>query len=674
MASIDEIKQAGSKNEADESGTIVDPNLARKSRLAENAAKHGFKEVKDGKGQKAVDLVKDLGYKSDEEVAEQRMGADDITQALGDDLMAAAERKRKEMENFNETLEQCGGTMSHEDLVASEGVDFEAMMQNPPDPLNKDLVEYNRQQRERMMETGTPEELAAMGLTNEPVAKPTATATAQNVAPKEEESEVEEKSSEDLEDEELLGEMDTTEDETILRPITTEGEVDMDTTGGYAYPKDNIPIYTEEAATTGAADYTIPLKEEREEVIPEAPAIQEEAAEPEETFTIDAGDRVAEKAKGASIAELEGVNLDDELLELEREAQEEDSEESQAIYQKKLESARKDIRDKVIPIAQRIDIKGFAIANKPISITNSVDMAVQQQHINTARWALFSSKLPIEMRGFLGTEIDDLVRLSSIREPAASDNLKLYKMFYDHIVSPKPATCEEWLKTVSIMDIKHLYAAAYKASFDGMNFLPFDCTNPRCNNGFVSDSIQWDDMVKYEDDNARKEATKIYRSNPSEQDYKLYKTEIVPISDVYAMAFKEPSIFDVQIAPLYLDPEWYTKMEGTISINAYVDRIFVIDAQNRMLRPLNIKEFHGDARKTLKAKVLALGKVLTTLSSDQYNLISSYIEEINKTSNYVNYQYPEVICPKCGTKLPARDANAAELLFTRHRLTSLANG
>ena len=230
------------------------------------------------------------------------------------------------------------------------------------------------------------------------------------------------------------------------------------------------------------------------------------------------------------------------------------------------------------------------------------------------------------------------------------------------------------MKTVSIMDIKHLYATAYRASFEGVNFLPFDCTNPRCNNGFVSDSLPWEDMVKYENEDARKEAMRIYKSNPPESDYKLYTTEIVPISDVYAMSFKEPSIYDVQIAPLYLDPDWYTKMEGTISINAYVDSIYVIDAKNKALRPLFIKSYHGDARKTLKAKVLALGKVLTTLTSDQYNLISSYIEEINKTMNYVNYQRPEVICPKCGKKIEAVDQNPAELLFTRHRLTSLANG
>lgn len=671
MATIDDIKN-GSNPEDD--GTIVDPNLRRRRSLAENAARHGIKETKSGKDQKPIDLVKDMGYKSDEEVAEERMGQDDISQALGDDLMAAAERKKREIDEFSDALEHNDGDIKEakEEMATMSGQpNFEEMLRNPPDPLNKDLKDFNKEQRKRMMETKSPEELEAMGLMpEEPAKKPT---------PFEHHEESENEVIHD-EDDDILSDMEDNEED-LFDEDNEEGEFTrMDEE---VRTESGVPLLSDEEleAHTIATD-KIPeptLKEdtvrdeEKKEVKQENIAASVVKGE-DETFGIDAADKLSERAAAASITELEGVNIDEELLELEREELSEDDEESQKVYRKKLESAREDIKNKVIPIAQRVDIKGFTLLNKPVTISNSVEMAHHSQHIKTARWALFSSKLPIEMSGFLGTEIDDLVRLSSIREPSAADNTKLYKLFYDHIVTPKPDSVEAWMKTVSIMDIKHLYATAYRASFEGVNFLPFDCTNPRCNNGFVSDSLPWEDMVKYENEDARKEAMRIYKSNPPESDYKLYTTEIVPISDVYAMSFKEPSIYDVQIAPLYLDPDWYTKMEGTISINAYVDSIYVIDAKNKALRPLFIKSYHGDTRKTLKAKVLALGKVLTTLTSDQYNLISSYIEEINKTMNYVNYQRPEVICPKCGKKIEAVDQNPAELLFTRHRLTSLANG
>lgn len=671
MATIDDIKN-GSNPEDD--GTIVDPNLRRRRSLAENAARHGIKETKSGKDQKPIDLVKDMGYKSDEEVAEERMGQDDISQALGDDLMTAAERKKREIDEFSDALEHNDGDIKEakEEMATMSGQpNFEEMLRNPPDPLNKDLKDFNKEQRKRMMETKSPEELEAMGLMpEEPAKKPT---------PFEHHEESENEVIHD-EDDDILSDMEDNEED-LFDEDNEEGEFTrMDEE---VRTESGVPLLSDEEleAHTIATD-KIPeptLKEdtvrdeEKKEVKQENIAASVVKGE-DETFGIDAADKLSERAAAASITELEGVNIDEELLELEREELSEDDEESQKVYRKKLESAREDIKNKVIPIAQRVDIKGFTLLNKPVTISNSVEMAHHSQHIKTARWALFSSKLPIEMSGFLGTEIDDLVRLSSIREPSAADNTKLYKLFYDHIVTPKPDSVEAWMKTVSIMDIKHLYATAYRASFEGVNFLPFDCTNPRCNNGFVSDSLPWEDMVKYENEDARKEAMRIYKSNPPESDYKLYTTEIVPISDVYAMSFKEPSIYDVQIAPLYLDPDWYTKMEGTISINAYVDSIYVIDAKNKALRPLFIKSYHGDTRKTLKAKVLALGKVLTTLTSDQYNLISSYIEEINKTMNYVNYQRPEVICPKCGKKIEAVDQNPAELLFTRHRLTSLANG
>ena len=48
------------------------------------------------------------------------------------------------------------------------------MLRNPPDPLNKDLKDFNKEQRKRMMETKSPEELEAMGLMpEEPAKKPT---------------------------------------------------------------------------------------------------------------------------------------------------------------------------------------------------------------------------------------------------------------------------------------------------------------------------------------------------------------------------------------------------------------------------------------------------------------------------------------------------------------------
>lgn len=673
---LDQLKNTDNANTNEDDGVIVDPNVARAQAMAKRAAEAGYKAVPDASNQRKVDPVKDLGFKSDEEVAEERMGLDGLSEALS--LMdKAGERKAKEIAEFTDTLDQLGGEMTEEDYLAATGKeDYEAMLTNVPNPLNKENKEFKEQQLKRMRETLSPEELKAMGIdTEEPEKKQATKTTEEKVIPIPTKEEIETN-----EDEEILAEM---EDTTVEIPIT------------YAEQNKNIAL-TDDQPAHNVSDMIDKAEELAAEVqvdeddIPVMPtenasyidqdseydtsaidAVKQE--EFVEEYDKDAAAELATKATTVKVEDLDDMDLDKELAELDDDDNA-DIEGRDDNMKEKLANARKDIREKVIPIASRMNISGFSMDNRPVTIDNSVNLAKHDNRVRSARWALFSSKLPIEMQGFMGTEIDELIRLTNGNDFTSSELMKRYGIFYNHIISPKPDTVEEWLKTVSILDIKHLYGAAYKASFDGMNFLPYDCTNPRCQNGFVTDSIPFEDMVYYENDDAKAEAKKIYTSTPSEDSYKLYRTEVVPISNVYAMSFKEPSIYDAQIGPMYLDQDWYAKMEGTVAISTYVDKIFVIDGAARTLHPLAIKEFPGNPKKTLKAKILALGKVLTTLTSDQYNLISAYIEGINKTANYVEYQLPEVFCPKCKTKIEARPSTAASLLFTRHRLTSLANG
>lgn len=639
------------KNNNMDDGIIEDPNITRQRKsIADIAAENGFKATPvASNGQRQVDFVKDLGMKSPEEIAAESSGSD-IENALGPEMAALAERKKIEMEQFNDALDQCGGNMTQEDLeMITETPNYEAMLSNPPDPLNKDLKEYTQEQIKRVRETATPEELAAMGLTpiepqeavmeEVPAAKVPEKIVQMPVKPTEEE-----------EDNEIMDEM-----ETVAGELSTPDNIDTNYEMVQEKEEDNIPVVED-------------APEERHVTI-KSNDINED-----NHFDDDPSKDIIDKVKSSTPTSLSGIDLDKEMEELDDDGS--DNTEMDKLYKEKLKNAGRDIKEKVIPLAAKINISGFSISNKPVSINNSVDMAKAYHKPRAARWALFSSKMPIVMSEMSGTEIDELVRLTQGqgRDFTTTDLIRRYSMFYNHTISPKPDDVESWLKVVSVMDIKHLYAAQYKAAFDGMNFLPYDCTNDRCNNGFITDSVPFDDMVLYEDDEAKKKAMEIYKSEPSNDEYKLYHSELVPVSNVYAFTFKEPSIWDAQIAPLYLDTEWYNKMESTVAINTYIDKIFVIDQANKTIRPLNIKEYRGDVKKTLKSKILALAKVISTLSSDQYNLISAYIEEINKPSSYVEYQLPEVICPKCKTKIEARPTTASNLLFTRHRLTSLANG
>ena len=627
-----------------------------------NASNAGFRTA-DMSTQKAVDPVKDLGFKSNDQVAEENFQPDDITRALGPELDMAAQRKKEEMNSFIDALEQCGGVMTEEDYSMSTGTetDFASMLDNPPDPLNKELKSYTAERIEQIKATATQEELEAMGLADPTPGRVT------EIAPVKAEVKKEEK----------IIEMPT---------YNTEEDADiMDDMNIGAGSIDTIPTNIAKTIKDATA-----VEKRVEDMIPTVEAVNAvEITEPITQVDTDAAVDTKQQPETSVENTVQKVNsilhedlifdvdIDKELADLDDDI--DTREEADKSYKDKLKNASRDVRAKVMPITDRFDISGFQISNLPVSIDNSVKMATSVKTQRTARWALFASGRPIEMRHYMGTDIDELSRVTPIDQNdenlTISDLMKRYKIFYDHTISPKPATVEEWIKTISVMDEPHLFATALKASFDGVLFMPIDCVNPQCNNGFITDSLDFEkDMVNYKDSEAKTEAMKIYNSNPPESEYHLYTSNLIPISQVYAISFKDPSIWDTKIAPKYIESDWLERMNNVFLINMYVDKIFVIDQASKSLRPLNVKEYKDNPRKTIKAKVLALAKVLSTLTSDQYNLISAYINDITKPMDYVRYQLPETQCPKCKSTVPAIPSMPSRLLFTRHRVTSLANG
>ena len=629
----------------EENGIKVEQQLP-KSKLEENASKAGYQKIRSSENQREVDLVKDLGYKSPQQIAKENEPLDDITMALGPQLEEAAIRKKEEIKKFNEALEDNDFRMTEEDLSIHTEDDFIAMLSDVPDPLNKDLKQYTQQRLKEVKELREKEEddkHASMEFTDSMLDAPR-----ENIASFDKIKEQKQQKM-NLEDEDLLNDLNTLdyEEETHYIEIKKESNNMNNNTN------DIIPVFEEETV----ADVQEEVETEEE--------VQEERIEEENHVK-----NVISKLKKYSNSS--DMDIDKELELLDKDSYSDDEEDK--IYEQKIENVKKEIKDKVLSKANKLDIRGFTISTKPVTIDNSVNLANSESVAKSARWVLVGSKLPIEMTELKGTEIDELIRLSSSGRSSATELKKRYNIFYTHIISPKPDSVDDWLKTVSFMDIKHLYAAAYKATFQNTNFLPIDCTNNSCQHGFITDNVPFEKMVKYENDNAKEEIKKIYESTPNESTYKLYKSELIPISSTYAISFKEPSIYDAQIVPLYLDSSWYEKMESTVAIAAFIDKIYVIDAANSSLHPLNIKEYKDNITKTIKSKVLAIAKVLNTLSSDEYNLIAGYIEEINKVSTYVEYQLPEATCPKCQKVIEAREQSSANLLFTRHRLTSLVNG
>lgn len=339
-----------------------------------------------------------------------------------------------------------------------------------------------------------------------------------------------------------------------------------------------------------------------------------------------------------------------------------------------MENLKKEIHEKISPIAKKFDISTFSIVKKPVRVKNAIPVAEAAAGNKLADWVLYNSGKTITMEGFLGSEIDTIINRTSRNN--VQGLREQYNMLYKHDKTPgKPGTFEEWVKSISILDVDHLYAAAYRATFEGSNFIPYDCPNNRCKNSFLSDNRPFMSLVKFENDNVKHRFNKILNGDYTTAD-SWYASEIVPVSDTFAVSLRMPSIYDAIIKPAYIDEEFYARNEAVVALSSYIDEIFYIDAENQQLRPIESVYYPNNIGKTERARIVALKKIIKTLNSDQYNMIVSYISAINSGDDRVGVKYviPETNCPNCGASIPEEETSALNMLFLRHRLAMLANG
>lgn len=321
------------------------------------------------------------------------------------------------------------------------------------------------------------------------------------------------------------------------------------------------------------------------------------------------------------------------------------------------------ISEKIKPVSDRFNISTIKVVNSPISLS----AAIMESQKAAMSWVLPNSGQYIAMREFTGKEIEKLGDTSGTNRFETMKNR--YKLFYDHIVSPKPATFEQWVKTVSFLDNDHLYFAVYGANFAGSNFIPYDC--PKCKKTFLSNNIPLESMYKFKDDKAKERITKIIskrESNPAG----LYVSEIVPISENFAVEFKDPSIYNMVFETSLIDDRFAEKYRDVIAIVSYIQNIYYINKETNQMQPIGYKVDNNNMAKTLKAKIITYAKILSKLTPDQYYVILAYLNSINSRTDELTYVKPEVTCDNCHTVIEEEPVSAESLVFTRAQLASLA--
>lgn len=567
--------------------------------------------------QREIDPAKEFGLKStrqlDQEDPDKRVYEDKIF----DDIDRTIDRKRKEFSDFEELYDQADGDVSYDDIVDMEnGFDPIAMLNDPPKPGH---IRVPLEQKKKMLEE--------QGYSEDEINR-------------------------------ILNIRKTE------KPVKTEAPEKEDT--------DNMELeYTNEDI-----DETEELEREILEGIPEeehaveAPADKVEHLAPhvvsaDEYDTPTDNSKALEEIPDTQII-VENRDEDKDLEDLDEDVVDDGEDE---ITKNRLALLKESANSKIRPITQKFDISTFSISKSPVNVNNVKPFHAAKR----GDWVLMSTGIPITMTAFKGTELDILVSDRTQR-----NNLQLireqYSLFYNHLEDPyKPADLEAWTKCIAVTDIDNLYACAYRASFEGVNFLPYDCQNPKCNNSFVTDSIPFMDMVKFKNDEAKKKFNEIFESPHTEKSAQ-FKVEVVPVSDQYAFGIRMPSIYDVVFVMNMLDDDFKEKYQDVIAIAPYIDSMYYIDAEHSMLNPINVKSFRNNVVKSTKAKIITLAKIIKNLSSDEYNLIKIYTSKITDTDDEITFKMPSVTCEKCKSEIPEQDYTASQLLFLRHHLASLVNG
>ena len=355
---------------------------------------------------------------------------------------------------------------------------------------------------------------------------------------------------------------------------------------------------------------------------------------------------------------------DEDFAELEKELSDSaDDEDSSSFTDEDLAELSEEIKQHVKPVSNSIDISNFTI--------NVAAEAAVKRNTFVADWVLVDTGRVISMRSFDTDDLDKLERAQSYRTTtnALTD---VWTMIYDHCEDPnKPNTMSAWLKNISSLDIPHIYAAIYKASFQNNSYIPYECNNPDCKKSFIPGVTPFESMVKYNTDE-----TKAYVENILAKNITTKKTEppvLLQVSDDIVIEFTRPSIYSIIFENIGLDADIRTKFGNILDIINYISNIYLIDRATSSLKPISCKEYRDNALKTTKAKIFTYSKILKTLSSDQRGMITGKINTMVKddTDRKVTYVYPAVECTRCHHMTSEQEVDPASVLFMRHRLTAL---
>lgn len=359
----------------------------------------------------------------------------------------------------------------------------------------------------------------------------------------------------------------------------------------------------------------------------------------------------------------------------------EDGELSREEIMKISEAAEKnlksDILKKLINTGKSLNTSQFVVSNKVISMSDALRHIPDRNAERVATWPLLQANRPYKASALKGPEVALLADEDNSQEARnIGMSIAQARILFEHDANPyRPKSLEQWAKTIPFTDVENIFAALYVASLRGSNYVPLACPKQSCQHAYLSENLEIDQMLKFDNDAAKKRFETIKSMELTAKQSESYESILNVINDKFAITIKIPSVFTMLYEYNTLDQDFKNKYKAMSAIIQYIDRIMYIDKDSSQFIPIGWKTYIGDYSKSFKSKIVTYAKILKEFNDVDFNLLMSLINSlINDAleSRNVHFEIPETKCPKCKTIIPAREINARGLVFMRQRLVELA--
>lgn len=433
----------------------------------------------------------------------------------------------------------------------------------------------------------------------------------------------------------------------------TEPEVYIDQGGGepdgIAPPHENYDLPSVEEATTAAAEDSETSETDVE--IPSSDDMDEEEG---------IQDKPEVESFGKESAAIESAGLFSG--ELEQDIGEEVPEEEEGLTQDEIiKNFASEVKSR-IGRKNRINLRDFKIVRT--DKVTPLEAITGMQALTSTDWVYPSINRCFSCTGLTGPE---LLKMNPENDQRSRINIlqDMYAIIYEHITSPKPSSYEKWLKTVRFADLDHLFFGLFKATFADSNFMHYECRNPKCKHVYIED-ISFDDMIKYEDDEVKKNIAgmlTIGDYSPVKPKIKLYQA-----TDTIVFGIRNPSIYNVIIETASLSDTFMKKYNELIDMIMYIENVFIIDPVNKQLHEVDLEPDPESMAKTIAHRIRNIYSIMRKLNSTEYYELRKAIADTVPNNAGMSYRVPASKCKKCGAEIPEIAATGQELLFLRHQL------